>query len=797
MKFNPTPLSALFCAVVLAAAPARPGGSAAGADGASPPVGPAPAVLLYDCGTEQSAVWPGFTRITPGSLAEAGPDGAVRGPGWRSGAGLAARVRAYREPVANPARGTTEPPPIWTNALTEDAILGSAPNTFHLPKVPGIAEIALLCGSSDPAHHAQFFDFTVRVGAQERRVQIEGCHQFRLVRLRVGNERGPLSIVITPRSKWIVNAILAWGDADDARVRSDVLRPIEDATFRMPDAEWARWEREPEPPTGPEPALHPEEGRRGFRLWSRNPFSPVYPGTQPLPEELEPVLRVFTTPGECAVATFVVTPLRPLAEARVTVEALGPVPASAVEVRRVLYTRARPNYASLHRYRIVPDVLARTDGEAAGSDLPARENTRYWLTIRVPESTPAGAYEGRVRFCWSGGEAALPLHLRVLPIRLREDPGRLYAIYYQHPYDLLAAAPDDVSREHFRRKADLEHADMVAHGTRNVVLSCRARAADARGDFGFDWELLAAKLELWRRHSFVGPVVMGIPAESIYEKHAGARYGTHLRIVKDPPPGFDGEITTLVRAIEEQRRRRGWPEFLYYPVDEPSTEPAAVRFMERVLRACKEAGVRTYVTADPTHEAFAPLRPLVDVWCTQPFAPDRATVLADSAARGVEYWSYPNHISGENDHTPAVGARMTYGFGFWHSGFRALVPWIYQSRRGDPDNYLDGPAMDFLNHCEPDGTPKPVILWEAYREGWTDHRYIATLEQLVAEAGRGGGADARREAEEAAAELDGIRRAIRVQPKYKVDGLWTADSFDVRRWLIARRILRLQEALRR
>jgi hypothetical protein len=197
----------------------------------------------------------------------------------------------------------------------------------------------------------------------------------------------------------------------------------------------------------------------------------------------------------------------------------------------------------------------------------------------------------------------VPITLRILPFKLREDPSKLYAIYYRHPYDLLAGADDDVSREYFRRKADLEHADMAAHGTRNVTLTCGSSAADAQGNFKFNFDLLADKLALWKKHNFTGPIVMSISTESVYFKYMNERYGSHLRGVKEPPDAFAAEITAMVKAIEAERVKRGWPEFLYYPVDEPSTEAVAVRFMTTLLKACKAAGVRTYVTADPTHDA--------------------------------------------------------------------------------------------------------------------------------------------------------------------------------------------------
>src|SRR6185369_13015836 len=281
----------------------------------------------------------------------------------------------------------------------------------------------------------------------------------------------------------------------------------------------------------------------------------------------------------------------------------------------------------------------------------------------------------------------------------------------------------------------------------------------------------------------------------VYRKHTGSSYGTHLRDIKDPPEAFSAEITSMVRFIDAERKKRGWPEFLFYPIDEPSTEPAAVAFMTKVLKACKAGGVRTYVTADPTHEQFAPMRPYIDVWSTQPFLPDRDTILADMKARGVEYWCYPNHVNGENDHTPVTGARMTYGFGFWRSGFLTLIPWIYSWTVGDPMNYLDGSTSDFFNRHEPDGRPIPVEMWEAYREGYDNYRYIYTLEALVREARQSKRAQAVAAADIAERELQLVWNAIRVQAKYKDQNLWSAADFDVYRWMIAQQIMELQKAL--
>jgi hypothetical protein len=747
--------------------------------------------LLYDMGTPKSEVWSGFTKVIPASVFSE-----QAGFGWQTKDGLAASTRAYREPIENKSHGHDEPPPIWTNPITEAAVVGSETNTFLLKAPPGDYNLYVVCGTSDPKFRAQYFDFTVAVGGQTQRVQIDGPYQYRTLRFRAHIPNTvvlpPLEIRLEPNSKWVVNAVLAWTDADAARVEKDIIAPFEEWTFRMPPAEWAKWQQDPEPPTGPMPKLNTADETLGFAVWSRHYLECVYPHTNPRAEELNPELRAFATPGEYEPVNFIVRPLRALANAKVTVSAIGPVPAANISVRRVRYMLARPNYTVLHRCRVVPDVLERFEG----GNLKADENARFWLTLRVPDDAPAGEYGGTVMFTCDGGQAVVPIKLRVLPFKLRDDPAKIFGIYYHHPLGQMAQAKDEVSRAYFRRKAELEHADMVAHGTRNVVLSLWCPPADKDGRFDLQWDTLAAEMELWKTYGFTGPVALEINTGGVYEKYTHERFGSHMHSVKDPPEEFCREMTAMVRAIEAGRKERGWPEFLYYPIDEPGSDPASVNFMVKVLQACKAAGVRTYVTADPTHEQFAPLRPWVDIWCTQPFAPDRATLLADSQARHVEYWCYPNHVNGENDHTPVAGARMTYGFGFWRSGFRTLIPWIYQANVGDPWNYLDGSSMDFFNRSEPDGTPVPVALWEAYREGYDDYRYVYTLEQAIAAAKRGGKPAAVAAAVRAEQELKFVWDAIRVQEKYKHDDLWSPAEFDVYRWLIARQIMAIADASR-
>src|SRR6185369_15937486 len=100
---------------------------------------------------------------------------------------------------------------------------------------------------------------------------------------------------------------------------------------------------------------------------------------------------------------------------------------------------------------------------------------------------------------------------------------------------------------------------------------------------------------------------------------------------------------------------------------------------------------------------------------------------------------------------------------------------------GDPMNYLDGSMSDFFNRHQPDGTPVPVAMWEAYREGYDDYRYIYTLEDLVREAMQSQRAKTREAAADAERELQSIWNAISVQAKYKDQNLWPGATFDAYR----------------
>jgi len=769
--------------------------------------------LRFDLGSEKSELRPGFTRLTAKSLYNE-----KAGYGWKSTDGLKEHDKHYsRQWEYNESRGREQPPPIYTNEITCDCVWSNRPASLLIDRPPGEYVVWLLFGRSAGSAR-DYHDFDAAVGGAEEvsegdspifaarklgqsptTVKIPGPYIFEKRVLRAKLRGRQFSIDLTPRTDWLLAAVVVFPAAEEKAVRGEFLDALEKEIEFLPPDVAEKWKETPHVDDRPMPALRDADRRRGYAVFARHWSEVIYPNTVPRAEELNPELTAFASLGEYEPVTFTVLPLDDLSGAKVVAGDLrsgdAVIPAASIDVRSVRYMLVRPNYSTFFSYHVAPDVLERH----ATLDLRKGRNQRFWITLHVPEDAKAGVYEGKLAFSAAGREPAdVKLRLRVLPMRLQKNPEHIYGAYYHDPLGNVDEGNTAGANDYFRRKAELERQDMVAHGMNSHISHASGLERDEQGNWTMDGTETERRIALDRKHGLAGyPLVVSFPVGWWYSKLVDKRgLGSHLRLVRpDVPQSFFDEVTKMVEAIEREKKKHDWPEFLYYPIDEPSTHEDSVRFMVGVLKAIKRApGVRTYVTADPSHEQFAPMWPHVDVWCCQPFVFGCEKIRELSKEKHVEFWCYPNHISGENDHTPIRGARMTWGFGFWRSGFRTLIPWIYQSSSGDPWNYLDGSSMDFFNRSTPEGEPIPVALWEAYREGIDDGRYLYTLERLAAEGKRRGGRPAELAAE-AEKELRFVRDSIEVQEKYKYDGLWNGADFDAYRWLLASKILALQGAL--
>ena len=78
--------------------------------------------------------------------------------------------------------------------------------------------------------------------------------------------------------------------------------------------------------------------------------------------------------------------------------------------------------------------------------------------------------------------------------------------------------------------------------------------------------------------------------------------------------------------------------------------------------------------------------------------------------------------------------RIINGIWLWFSPISVHCPWIYNSYHGDPLDDSDGHDYGFAFPVG--GEIVPTRLWEAYREGIDDARYLYTLTVMIRERGQ-------------------------------------------------------------
>ena len=373
---------------------------------------------------------------------------------------------------------------------------------------------------------------------------------------------------------------------------------------------------------------------------------------------------------------------------------------------------------------------------------------------------------------------SIPIALRVLDFHLLKDPAKHYSVYF---YTKNQSLYQGRSESFFRKAADNDYRAMADFGLDmlpTLYLSCEDGKRIVVRDAGEIPRMLRAGLR------GPAPVTADDAIQRIYrDTTPGGKVGSHWHVSPLPPAAFYDRITKLFRALEVERKAKGWPEFIYCPIDE--VDSSCMEFGVKVYAAVKAAGVKTYATKDPLNLDAAAYAPYLDIWCSQPYSAPFERIVAQ---KRYEYWCYPNHNACEikDRLTMCKGGRMTYGYGFWRSGYTTLIPWHWcWTCEGDQFDYLRGKYSGCGQRMDDDGEVIPAVYWSCFREGFDDARYIYTLQQAVVQREGSVDPDCQAAVQEGRRLLQETWDSIRVQAKYLATGMWPAGEFDAARWRLA------------
>lgn len=534
--------------------------------------------------------------------------------------------------------------------------------------------------------------------------------------------------------------------------------------------------------SAPEPELTAVEKQVGYMLFQRPIMEPVYPNTKPLPYERLDALTAFGTPGEFEPVTFGVYPVRDLENFRVRVSSLqgegGTIDSSHLTVRLANYwNMGYPRYTSRDTYRRLPELLELVTVHSS----PKGECQRWWIQVHVPEDAKPGVYKGNVTIWDDGFDQAveIPLTFQVLGFSLKSDPAKHYSSYYYVKNSVQYKGKD----ESFIQKATgNEYRAMVDYGL--DMLPTFYLQMDEKNE-----KIVVRNEEELNRMLAAGmkgplPVTGDSVIARVYQKTTpDGKRESHWVISQMPPPEFYEQVTALFKSFIEDCREKGWPEAICCPMDEVAASHK--EFGLKVYQAVHDSGIRTYATKDPIAADAEAYRPYIDIWCSQPYSIPYEKIVSQGR---YEYWCYPNHNAGEIKERVVMckGGRMTYGFGFWKSGYTTLIPWNWNWTSGpDQFDYLRGSHSGCGQRIGDDGEVIPAVYWDCFREGRDDARYIYTLQQAIVEREGSDDADCQKFVREGKTLLQETWDSINVQPKYLAEGMWPSEEFNARRWRLA------------
>jgi hypothetical protein len=547
------------------------------------------------------------------------------------------------------------------------------------------------------------------------------------------------------------------------------------------------WEEVPFIEKNPEPELTAEERERGFLLFTRPITEIVYPNTRPLPEERFECLSAFATPGEFEPVTFALYPIQNLQGIKIVASDLqsdaGKIPSTNVDIRLVTYYDIRfPNYNSPNTYRRIPELLEKVKLNRCIE----RECQRYWVIIKIPKNAKPGLYQGMLSLACNRTKKpiTIPVKMRVLAFKLKKDPTKQFTAFnYDVSWRKDYGTKYNTDEHELRRIARNEYRAMLDYGF--TMPSTFYLLYDEAHDRFYMRHPEALKLmaKAGLKGSFVF-IVMDAAIQRLYKKFTGKDAPSLYRVPAMPAEEFYNKITQLTKGIDSELKSSQWPECFYLPLDE--VHPDAVEFGTSVYSAVSKAGVKIWITTRPNKPYAQQYAKYVDKWfCTIEYLVPYETAAAFN--KRYEYWCYPNNQTCQV-RIPEVqckGGRMTWGFGFWRSGFTGLMPWIWRWDLEDPFNYLDYKVSDCGFKIARDGSMIPTTYWECIREGIDDGRYIYTLQQAIAEREDAQDPECRKLVAEAKRLIQSIWDSIKVQSVYMSGGIWDSKEFNAIRWSMA------------
>ncbi len=491
----------------------------------------------------------------------------------------------------------------------------------------------------------------------------------------------------------------------------------------------------------------------GTLAWGNGPspargYAYLFPQDFPRVERKYADIRVFAAPGEYEPASLCIWPLADAEKVTVTVGDLvadggAIIPSASVDLRVVKWLYLPADFqdavwapegvitkaASFARCLYQPTVLLHDDDliktahigktkyetgynilkhsamdvdDAASLqpfDIRKNELRQVWLTVYVPETAQAGSYRSMVRVKAGEGVVELPMVVQVLPFRL--SPSRWgCGMYYGAGYITMDRLKNEVEqrREPMLYKAYHEGRTKFVHSF-------------LKTDEQMKEDLLDMKA-----HGVTSAVMYCPPEQGV-------------RLMKETGFG-DGKTYITCATVDKQGmeflKSQGYEDIYLMAQDEPS--PAMLPQVIESCRAIKELGGKpwTALGGSGRDASWRLLRHLDMTNVTKIFEDSAELARWHAAGKKVNVYASPQPWV----NCIPLAYRLSYGLEVWRFGFDGSLDFAYQWHGWNAWDMFDlgGTASYKLGYTFPTLTkPVPTLMWECFREGNDDLRYLSTL----------------------------------------------------------------------
>jgi hypothetical protein len=493
-----------------------------------------------------------------------------------------------------------------------------------------------------------------------------------------------------------------------------------------------------------------DEKARGYVRFIHSPDREIQVNSVPTPEEVKSgAIALSVCPGQYESACVGLYPLKDSGKVKVSVSDLsGPggksIPAAQIKTMVVRYKALNQTAV----YTILPKYL--DEVPADGVDLKHGITRSFWAIVHVPTDAAPGAYKGQLTLAFSGGATEkVDLSVNVWPIKLVEPdfPMGMFMMGTQNFYPEVGGSADD----HWNQWKDIL-TDAREHGLTSVdPLVNIPLQKIVNGKAEVDFSAMDRFMELARAAGF-------------HQEINGYSIGTGFNMRMHPGFDFNGEAKrwgvnsygeiakAYFDAVREHAKEKNWLPICFCTDDEFIVHPGS-KFEDLIaLHTALQDNAPGFhfTTFDSVFykdrpkeaESYDKLLAAIDTWGAGIHTPREAEVTKKANRR---LWLYNTGMNRFTFGTYMFFARHKYDV-------KGFFQWIYSGGGTYGHFYLASFVEAHYGVVYPSTRGlRPTPLWERIRAGCDDHRYLETAWKLIEKAGASG---------KGAAEAKALKEAI-------------------------------------